>query len=718
MMKKKTCPGSLLWGIALLSALVGCNDGGGDGRASNSAGAASVTNSHSASSCGKSSWVAGITELCGGHLVYRDYIYDDYGADLGIISPPGVLLNLSTRPPSPGATQPANLSPSAGDQTYPEGAGNTADLVRLELWIEDDQLLIEFELNTLFEPGQTTAVLAIDTDNNEETGGGDWPGLGIRSTGWELQESFTIGDPETNLITGRIPLPEGDVWRLQAVLAQADGTVMNVAFRGPDEVSGAVPALSTGFSYYDPAKGGWWEDRQAAALAAGDISEFGYVVQLADLRKGVTRAAEVGPGLHERVYTSAYTVGAGEGVSMEGEPGIHGDSGSLCEQYFHFLGKYQPYAIYIPSGQGPHSLQLQLHGCGDNHASQMNEPGFQARFGDGPNRIIVSPLGRGPQGYFHHLAERDWLDVLNDSVDAYDVDEDQLFVSGTSMGGYGALRAAALYPDRFAGLINWVGFTGNVLNTSSPGNVPAELLQAMSDSPSNSTGSSPNSGGDINVIDFVQNLRHVPSVHLYSSADELVHVHTGLAMIMAFDAAELEHHSYMHTPAEHLTYVFLDDWQKEANYILGRKLKKNPARVTYKADSISEAPEYGIFHDRAYWVSDIRERVEGVSEVDLTSQGCGRDYPVFSAGYDAGIGPAPLTWVRAFRDLGGAEPGLRLNRLEGRLDNVASLSIDVIASCLTTGTAYMIETDGPVAVSLSDGRVLNLRGAGVHEGVI
>ncbi|MDX1497592.1 MAG: hypothetical protein R3352_08565, partial [Salinisphaeraceae bacterium] len=207
-------------GLAVLLILTACgsdsdNDSGANSNAGNTANSA----------CNQDSWIGGITELCSGHLVYRDYVYDDYGADLGLIAPPGVLLNLSTRSFSPTATQPAPLTPSAGDVTYPDGAGNTADLIRLELAIDGDQLKVEFELNTLFEPQQTIAALAIDTDNNPETGGGEWPGLGVGSTGWDVLETFSLGDPETNIISGSLPLPAGDTWRVQAVLAQADGTV-------------------------------------------------------------------------------------------------------------------------------------------------------------------------------------------------------------------------------------------------------------------------------------------------------------------------------------------------------------------------------------------------------------------------------------------------------------------------------------------------------------
>ena len=31
-------------------------------------------------------------------------------------------------------------------------------------------------------------------------------------------------------------------------------------------------------------------------------------------------------------------------------------------QEFHFVGRYQPYGIYVPSKPAPHGLQLALHG--------------------------------------------------------------------------------------------------------------------------------------------------------------------------------------------------------------------------------------------------------------------------------------------------------------------------------------------------------------------
>jgi pimeloyl-ACP methyl ester carboxylesterase len=624
--------------------------------------------------CAGDSWVAGSVELCDGTLVYRDYVYDDYGAHDPVRTPTAKTTGALSRP--------------AGADRYPRGAEATADLVALSLRIDGEALEVEFELNALFEAQQTIAALAIDTDDDPATGGGDWEGLGVRSDGWEVLETFDRGDPATNRIVGRVPLPAGDRWRVQAVTAQADGTVMNVAFRGTDE---------------EAATGAWWDDRQAAALADGDISEFGHTVQVADLRGGATKPAPAVTGFHQRVYTSQHTLPPGEGMSYE-EPhhGRHGDSGEICEQAFHFFGRYQPYGVYVPDQQGPHGMQLALHGCNANHSSLVNQPGMQQRFGEDLNRIVVVPLGRGPVGYYSDISERDVLDVMADVRANHPVDPDRIFSGGYSMGGYGAYRMAQLYPDRFAGMVNWVGFTGD------GGNNP------VADSPYEYS-----SGAIGNVIDFVGNLRHVPSALLYGGADELVHAPTALAMAQRFDEREVPYEFFFHPYGEHFTFALADGWEKEAAWTADLERVEQPARVTYRTDERLAYPEYGIRHDRAYWVSGIRGRDEGYVDVDLTTFGCGGEVPTYTEGNDAGVGPAAFAWVSEHRLVTGADTLEQRNALEGELANVSELTVDAGATCLRSGSLhYDLTTDGPVTVRFSDGSSLQLTEAGTHAGTL
>ena len=155
--------------------------------------------------------------------------------------------------------------------------------------------------------------------------------------------------------------------------------------------------------------------------------------------------------------------------------------------------------------------------------------------------MLVVPEARGQNGFGSDISERDLLDVMADVQANYPIDRNQVFSGGYSQGGYITYRMAELYPDRFAGAVDWVGFTGDDENGT-----PAQ-------------GQGYTAGAVGNVIDFVGNLRRVPTFMLYSGADELVHVNTALAMQSAFEATDNVFVFYLHPAAEHLTYAALDD---------------------------------------------------------------------------------------------------------------------------------------------------------------
>lgn len=619
------------------------------------------------SGCDTGSWVAGVTNLCRGDVVYRDYIYDDYGADIGA-------------PPSP--IYPIGSVSTTGDVRYPKGEENTADLRELRLSLRGDRLVVTFTLNALYDAGSTIGAIAIDTDHNPATGGGRWPTVAVSSTGWDLARVFRGGmpgvavDTTANTITGSIPMPAGTTVRIQAVTAQSDGTVMNVAFRGTREY------------------GTWFEDRQAAALSTGDISGFGFWVPVNDLRAATTKVADVPPGLHERVYESEYSLGRGEGMSYEGIPG---DDGVALQQRFHYFGAHQPYAVYLPDKPGPHGVQLALHGFGNNFKELVMKPGFQQQMGEARNRIIVAPLGRGPAGWYSGPSERDVIDALDDAERSYPVDRDREFISGYSMGGYGTYRLAELHPDRFAGFIDWVGWSDCLNGTPAAGACP--------------------DGPDSNPLDYVRNLRWVPGGLIYAGADEAVHATTAAGLQKAFAATGYPYQWWFHPAAEHGSFGWFDDWRKESLYTANMALVRNPPRVTYRYDPSLDAPDYGLVHDHAYWVSRLRTAHTGSGDVDLTTQACGGSLPVTAETTGAGRDPVP--WISKGADAVGSTPLPRAARVTGTLNNVAALTVDAKATCLAAVPfSYDITTDASCVVRFSDGRILQLPGPGRHVGSV
>lgn len=633
------------------------------------------------------SWTAGSVDVCRGTLVYSDYVNDDYGADTGAVNTTG---------------RSASLAPSAGDQTYPAaGQDATADLVRLTMRARGRRLLVKGLLNALFQPRQTTLAIAIDTDNKPTTGGGKWGGLDVASKGWDKLFLFKRGNAKTNTISGSVPLPPGRTWRVQAATAIAsNGQVMNVAFRGIHEQASAKGVGTSSDS------GSWFEDKQAAALATGDISAFRVKVRPADLRAGRTRRQKVDPGLHERVYRSRFTVPPrNEGVDVDGVPG-RGDGGSQLhlgfEQTFQYLGHFQPYGIYIPKGRAPYGMQMVFHGSSSVLSGLINQPGMQQRFGEELHRILVVPEARGQNGFGSDISERDLLDVMADVQRTYRVNPDRVFSGGYSQGGYIAYRMAELYPDRFAGLVDWVGFTGDDAN-GSPAVNPIHYT----------------AGAVGNAIDYVGNLRWVPAAMLYAGQDELVHVWTANAMDAAFAATDNVFTFFLHPGAEHLTFALLDDWRKEAAYTKDLRLVHNPPRVTFRTATFLDDRKHGIVHDRAYWVSQIRGRKTGkeFEEVDLTTAACGGTIPALKK--TSGSGDDPVPWTSDEQSVASQKRIEKAAKISGTLTNVASLRIDAKRTCLAGGRfAYDLRTDGPTRVSFSDGRTLRLSGAGRHTGSV
>ena len=125
----------------------------------------------------------------------------------------------------------------------------------------------------------------------------------------------------------------------------------------------------------------------------------------------------------------------------------------------------QPYALYVPASFDPskkYPLVLSLHAEDITpQVGLIRVFGQTSRVADGslaPLRffrprdvdfLVASPLARGTMGY-QGIAERDVYDVLADVERKFPVDEDRVFLTGTSMGGGGALRMALTRPDVWA----------------------------------------------------------------------------------------------------------------------------------------------------------------------------------------------------------------------------------------------------------------------------
>ncbi len=117
--------------------------------------------------------------------------------------------------------------------------------------------------------------------------------------------------------------------------------------------------------------------------------------------------------------------------------------------------KYE-YLLYLPEGYAEQEaswpLLLFLHGAGERGDSlalvNVHGPPKLIEQGQGFPFIVVSPQCPEDQRWSVKTLDK----LLNDIVAQYRVDEDRIYVTGLSMGGFGTWNLAARFPHRFAAI--------------------------------------------------------------------------------------------------------------------------------------------------------------------------------------------------------------------------------------------------------------------------
>ena len=146
-------------------------------------------------------------------------------------------------------------------------------------------------------------------------------------------------------------------------------------------------------------------------------------------------------------------------------------------------------------------------------------------------------------------------------------------------------------------------------------------------------------------------------------------------------------------------------------------LTGNPPQVTYRHNPALDSPAYGLRHDGAHWISGRTTARAGFGDVDLTTQGCGGSLPGTEP--TGGVGTDPVPWVSRGAAIVRSTPLAQAPRLSGSLANIATATVDVGATCLSRlAIQYDVTTDGPALIRFSDGRSIQVPGAGRHTGTL
>lgn len=633
-----------------------------------------------------------------------------------------------------------------GAFAYPSAPGygaNAADPVVLLISQDEDSVHYLVQLNTLISESSTVVALAVDTDNNESTGGGDWPyNAKITTAGWEhvitaSGSSATLtsaGESPTpislpiavntnaNLMEFSVPLsvadPRGGTWRYRGAAGVWDGN-------GWAEVvpsSPAAPATSpTGksnpnhpnaFNLFfrnlewdggtdktdENSSSNFQSSKQAAALASGDLTDFVRSVDFSLIATGLTQITPEpadfnGNDTYEftRVFasvgfstTSAEPNGSAEGVTRSGA------TGRL------YNGRFQPYRMFVPSSyredDRPAPLLPLLHGWTGNHRGFTPRPRPKPEEPPGgdfwnlvvrPNRALVpKPLGRGEEIWYEHLGELDVLEVMDDVARHYNVDPERIYLGGTSMGGLGTIKIAEAHPDIFAGIF--------------------PSVPPMSD---RATGYAVPAANDWDLVEQADSLRNVPVRNFTGTYDFLVPAGWDSQRFCDRLARLVYDHDCWRdigTTGQHRG--FENDRAVEIAALLSEHtLVHNPARVTYEVhprwsdQNKAQRIEHLLPYDRVYWVSgiqvhrsstpeylDCRARPEDHScfaEIDIRTWGRGDGDPISK--------PIPddpsTTLIRSGLVLSPGPPVESRNHFDATLANVAALDLDLSRMSLSLG---------------------------------
>ena len=619
---------------------------------------------------GQPTLISGTSRMDAGEWIYTDFVYDDYGADTG---------------PTWGQPNVVSLAPTVGDARYPDGAAysdNAADIVEVRAQPVGRDLQVRVLLQTITEP---TA-----------------PALWVRVG--DFTEVFTNAnaevDPAGNTVTFIVPkgaagktvelnvgagLNDGKGGLRAGVPGNANTHRNELTTGGP--TSNRLLDLAFNTREIEPRGGAWNETAQSAALASGSLAPFAQTIDIKALRARITTPVPVIEGYSVRLFESRQDLGEG-----------------VASSFPQYRGRWQPYAVWVPEGYDPAQpapLFLSMHSLSVHHnqyrgGTNATYRTYYEQFGGGLGAVVVTPLARGPDGWYQDEGLVDTLEVWADARRNYNIDPERTLVGGYSMGGYGTYRLTTIMPDSFASAVSIVGPPGN--------GIWAYPL--------------PPPGGEDSpdwTYPQLENTLHVPFWVTHGVADELVPV-AGVKK-QTDRLAELghEHRFALHPAADHLSFTVHDEWSREVRWFDNHPVRvTDPARITYKMRPASWATnndpvivehlralttELGARLDGAYWVDDVVVAGDGdvTGFIDLTSDGIARRRTGTTEIRTAGVdGPSPYLLTGVDVTYG---DGAVSDTLSGNLTNVSALTVDVGRAGLSDSPTLDITADRAVTIT-------------------
>ncbi|HWC13849.1 MAG TPA: hypothetical protein VG929_04570 [Actinomycetota bacterium] len=683
--------------------------------------------------------------MSGGEFLYQDYLFDDAGA------------NDYTASQGNGNTWYYHgITDSVGDYMYPDEMrdcrNNCADLLEFRAARDGGNVHFLIRLTTLLKPDTTVAAIAIGP-YGEDGPAHEWP-LGATLSTPGTEHVITVwgtggkfDDKPLEDVGGKVAvntkanaievsLPVGLVgsrfrayvgtglWDAEAaqwqVIHQSRTYTepgLRLAYDGNDYTTPAVSAprsdLPRVFNVaFRPGEiGNWFEDAQGAALGAKDISAFHADIDLG----GADRAAKpFRPGAWvQRIFESSITIPPGEGVYAN-FPGVQGRglyTFALCcpvPTRFHFVGKYQPYALYVPKGGYDRAI-LANHPGTTSYGAMTKQPTY-ADLAEAADAVMVTPHARGVISFCTDYAHHDVLEAWDDAMSLFPhgaragkptrgsfIDTDRNMLWGYSMGGLCSGRLAVLHPDEFASAVQWAASTA--LNEDHE--------------PADTAAGHPANG---NEMDLMQNTRGIYWRINHCIPDEVAY-YPGAAL----HAQRLEELGYIYNfrslaAGSHLT-CGRGGYEADAKATERAVIDHNPAQVTYTTEQGWWRPDISkrLVFDHAYWVSGLRTRERSepgenrtaYGTVDAVTYGLAgqREFATEKYGPRSGVnGDGGFPYEEHGRRPVKGKRFEHRNALETTLTNLRNATFDLDRMGLTTHNPLKVEasTDGAATITLTD----------------
>ena len=668
--------------------------------------------------------VSGASAYRDGEFLYQDFLYDDHGAQ-GDARDPGDPRNGDD-----------SFSLPNGTYTYPTDeayAQNAADLVELRVEPRANATAFRITLNTMKDPALAAATVAIGNSATERQlpyganttapaqlfltvhgGQGDLvdAATGKRITGAvdasvdrrRRQLTALVDHDAWNPGSSNVRLAAGvGLWDTDgggylipddaatenrpggAVGLEDPSALFNVAFRHDEP----LPDVGDADAVFTNPR--WWrDDLQGEGLKDGSLRRFQAIVDFGKLNRGASDELRGDPagvpttGPIDRILASHFETK--QGVDFNRDCGRAGPCAGQLR------GNLQPYSIYVPRGPRPAGglgLTLLLHSLGGNY-NQFHASRNQSQLGErAQGSIVITPSGRGPDGWYYGHAGADTFEVWADVARRYDLDDRWTSISGYSMGGYGTYKLATQFPDLFARANPVVGPPG--VGIWLP---PGE----------------PEPGGEkSNTFHMLASLRNIPTLIWAGSSDELVPIAGPTRQAQGLDDLGYRYTFDVFTPGDHFTLAANDEYGPVARFLNRIRVKRNPAHVTYVRNPTMDFPALDFVADHAYWLSGMELRNDSGEaprgRADALSHGFGEGDPdenptETGSGtlQSRNLGALSYTERRKTWDDPPATP--RRDKLDLDLENLSRVIVDTKRAKLSCRPDLDVTTDGPVTVKL------------------